>query len=102
VIVACVVGDGIILFIWGLDPEREKDVARLKLLWLKSHIGSQESKEEAKQQRIANKQKLKEESDKFWGQPARTKPTRAQIAAAATAEGERATDAGQNMKESVV
>jgi hypothetical protein len=102
VIVAGVIGGGIILFLWGWILKGRKMWQGSKLLWLKSHIGSQESKEEAKQQHIANKQKLKEERDKFWGQPARTKPTRTQMAAAATAEGERDTDAGQNMKETVV
>jgi len=67
-----------------------------KYLWAKSHFGfSEESRRDARVEREVNKRRRKEERDKFWGQPARTKPTRAQEAAAAGAKGIVSADEGR-------
>lgn len=68
-----------ILFLWGWVLKGNKMFRGAKILWVKSHIGSAEGKRAARAQRLEGKRQRKEERDKFWNQPARTKPTRAQM-----------------------
>jgi hypothetical protein len=79
VIVGCIIGGAIILFLWGWILKGNKMFRGNKVLWLQSHVGSAEGRRTAREQRLEGKRRRREERDRFWSQPARTRPTRAQL-----------------------
>lgn len=73
IIVGCLVGGAIILFLWAWLLKGRKMFRGDKLLWAQSHFGfSKESREAAKKTRYENKLARRREMEAFWGSDHRT------------------------------
>ena len=68
IIVGCIVGGAIILFLWGWLLKGRKMFQGSKILFLRSHLSwSEESRQAARKERVERKRLRREEIERIWG-----------------------------------